>query len=164
MSARAPDPFAAFAQRLAACIRLLASDKSGEVAAAWASIQRMLTPKTDLHELATRIETPPGLDETTKQKLRRAVEDARAQGYAEGVQAAENKHHGADAFRSTDGPDWTKVALYLQREKNRIEARHHEFIDDMASRTVWADRGFEPTERQHKYLHSLFLKLGGRIT
>ena len=38
---------------------------------------------------------------------------------------------------------------------------HHEFIDDMASRTVY---GREPTPRQHQYLHSLFFKLGGKIT
>jgi len=30
----------------------------------------------------------------------------------------------------------------------------------MASRTVW---GHEPTEKQHKYLFALFLKLGGKI-
>jgi hypothetical protein len=164
MGGPASDPFATFARRLATCIRLLASDKGGEVEAAWASIQRMLTPSADLHEIAARIETPPGLDESTKQKLRKAVEDARAQGYAEGVQAAENRQHGVDTFRSTDGPDWVKIALYVQREKNRLEVRHHEFINDMAGRTVWADRGYEPTEKQHKYLHSLFLKLGGRIT
>ena len=31
----------------------------------------------------------------------------------------------------------------------------------MASRTV---QGREPSEKQHKYLHSLFFKLGGKIT
>jgi len=53
------------------------------------------------------------------------------------------------------------VALYVQREKQRLQANHHQFVDDMASRTVW---DHEPSPRQHKYLHSLFLKLGGKIT
>jgi hypothetical protein len=57
--------------------------------------------------------------------------------------------------------EWTEVALYCQREKHRLDAKHHKFVDDMASRTAW---GREPTERQHKYLHSLFFKLGGKIT
>jgi hypothetical protein len=35
------------------------------------------------------------------------------------------------------------------------------FVDDMASRTVY---GREPNEKQHKYLHSLFYKLGGKLT
>jgi len=62
----------------------------------------------------------------------------------------------------TDGkPDWTHVALYLQREKHRLDSKHHQFVDDMAARTVWKR---EPTEKQHKYLHSLFYQLGGRIT
>jgi hypothetical protein len=64
--------------------------------------------------------------------------------------------HGIDSK-----PSWEDVALFCQREKYRLDARHHEFIDDMASRSAW---GREPTEKQHKYLHSLFFKLGGKIT
>jgi len=78
------------------------------------------------------------------------------------VKAAESKQHGTGAFRNTDGTlEWSEVALFLQREKHRLPDKHHEFIDDMASRTAW---GREPTPRQHQYLHSLFYKLGGRIT
>jgi len=54
-----------------------------------------------------------------------------------------------------------RVALYVQREKHRLPAQHHQFVDDMAARTVWER---EPTDRQHRYLRSLFLKLGGKIT
>jgi hypothetical protein len=161
MNAPAPDPFAAFARRLAGCIRRLLSDQDGEVAAALASIERMLTSGADLHALADRIETPPGLTESTKQEIRKAIEDARAAGYAEGVRAAENRHNGVDAFHTTTGAEWIRVALYVQREKHRLPVQHHQFVDDMAARTVW-DR--EPSERQHRYLHSLFLKLGGKIT
>ena len=83
-------------------------------------------------------------------------------GFTKGVQAAENKAHGLNDFHNTDGkPDWTHVALYLQREKHRLDSKHHQFVDDMAARTVWKR---EPTEKQHKYLHSLFYQLGGRIT
>jgi len=49
----------------------------------------------------------------------------------------------------------------VQREKHRLDNKHHEFIDDMASRTGYLR---EPTLKQHKYLHSLFYKLGGKIT
>ena len=88
----------------------------------------------------------------------KAISDA----YAAGVQDAENKFHGANDFHSTDGkPNWEAVALFLQRNKHRLDAKNHEFVDDMASRTAWRR---EPTERQHKYLHSLFFKLGGKIT
>jgi hypothetical protein len=102
------------------------------------------------------------LSEDDKQKIRAEIENARAIGYAEGVKAAESKQHGTGAFRNADGKlEWTEVALFCQREKHRLPERHHEFIDDMASRTVY---GREPTPNQHKYLHSLFHKLGGKIT
>ena len=78
------------------------------------------------------------------------------------MRAAENKYHGVSDFHGTDGkPSWKDVALFCQREKHRVDARHHEFIDDMAGRSAW---GREPTEKQHKYLHSLFFKLGAKIT
>ena len=112
----------------------------------------------DLHatcRLASRSRTG---STSPRRKLQR-VYDA---GYAAGVQATENRQHGVDDFLGTDGkPTWEAVALFLQRNKHRLAPRHHEFIDDMAARTAW---GHEPTERQHKYLHSLFFKLGGKIT
>ena len=77
------------------------------------------------------------------------------------MKAAESKQHGTGTFRNTDGtPEWTEVARYVQRQKHRLDARHHEFIDDMAARTAY---GREPTSKQHQYLHFLFFKLGGRI-
>jgi hypothetical protein len=54
-----------------------------------------------------------------------------------------------------------EIALFVQREKHRLPDKHHEFIDDMASRAVY---GREPTLKQHHYLHGLFYKLGGKIT
>src|SRR5262249_4858637 len=114
-------------------------------------------------DLADHIENGGGgLSEADKQKIRTEIENARAIGYEEGVRAAESQQHGTGAFRTTDGKlEWTEVALYCQRQKHRLPDKHHEFIDDMASRTVY---GREPTPKQHQYLHSLFYKLGGRIT
>jgi hypothetical protein len=162
MSARASDPFDAFAVRLAGCIRMLVSSESGDVTAALAGITRLLRgASVDLHKLADRIETPGGLAEGEKKKIRDAIEQARTEGYAAGVQAAENRLNGAGAFHSTTNAEWARVALYVQREKHRLPVQHHQFVDDMAARTAW---DLEPSDRQHRYLHSLFLKLGGKIT
>jgi len=149
------------AVKLAKPIRLLASDSRGEAFAALCAIARLLeTYNQSFHALADHVENG-GLTEDYKQKVLAEVENARAIGYAEGVAAAEAKQHGTGAFRNTDGaPEWTEVALYCQRQKHRPD-KHHEFIDDMASRTAF---GREPTPRQHQYLHSLFYKLGGKIT
>ena len=146
-------------------IRLLASNSQGEAFAALCAIARLLESHGyTFHTLAEHIENAngSGLSEDDKKKIRSEIENARAIGYAEGVKAAEAKQHGTGAFRNTDGAiEWTEVALYCQREKQRLPSKHREFIDDMASRTVYVR---EPTPKQHQYLHSLFYKLGGKIT
>ena len=149
--------------KLAKPIRLLASDSKGEAFAALCAIARLLQAYgQSFHTLAEHVENGGGLSEADKQRISAAIESARIEGYAEGVKAAESKQHGTGAFRNTDGTlEWTEVALYVQREKRRLPEKHHEFVDDMASRTVY---GREPTPKQHQYLHSLFYKLGGKIT
>ena len=144
-------------------MRRLSSGSDGEVVATVRALKRELEAAgVGFHELAAHIENGGGLSDADKQKIRSEIENARAIGYAEGVRAAEARQHGTGAFRNTDGkPEWTEVALFVQREKGRLPAKHHEFIDDMAARTVY---GREPTEKQHKYLHCLFYKLGGKVT
>ena len=151
------------AAKLGKPIRLLMSNSQGEALAALCAIARLLeSHRRTFHDLAEHVENGGGLSDADKQKIRSEIENARAIGYAEGVAAAESKQHGTGAFRNTDGTlEWSEVALFLQREKHRLPDKHHEFVDDMASRTVW---GREPTPRQHQYLHSLFYKLGGKIT
>ena len=161
MSASFPRELAA---KLGKPIRLLMSDSQGEALAALCAIARLLQAYgQSFHTLAEHVENGGGgLSDADKQKISAAIENARTIGYAEGVAAAEAKQHGTGAFRNTDGAlEWTEVARYCQREKQRLPTKHHEFIDDMASRTVY---GREPTPKQHQYLHSLFFKLGGKIT
>jgi hypothetical protein len=150
--------------RLGDIIRRLSSTSDGEIVATVHAMRRMLSScGTDVHALADHVENGHGaLTDADKEKIRVAIETARAEGYAEGVRAAESKQHGTGAFRNTDGTlEWSEVALFVQREKHKLPRKHHEFIDDMASRTVY---GREPTAKQHQYLHSLFFKLGGKIT
>jgi hypothetical protein len=153
-----------FAIKLGKPIRLLASNSQGEAFAALCAIARLLESYgQSFHDLAEHVEKANGgLSDADKQKINTAIESARIEGYAEGVKAAESKQHGTGAFRNTDGTlEWTEVALFVQREKHRLPEKHHKFVDDMASRTVY---GREPTPKQHQYLHNLFYKLGGKIT
>ena len=110
----------------------------------------------DIHAVAEPLEATNG-KHIPEEEMRRLY-DA---GFAAGVQAAENRQHGSDDFIGTDGkPTWEGVALFLQRNKHRLDPKHHD------SSTTWR-RGphgeQEPTERQHRYLRSLFFKLGGKI-
>src|SRR5215467_6988508 len=101
------------AAKLGKPIRLLASDSKGEAFAALCAIARLLESHgCTFHTLADHIENGHGLSEDDKRKIKSEIENARAIGYAEGVEAAEAKHHGAGAFRNTDGTlDWKEVAL-----------------------------------------------------
>ena len=139
-------------------IRLLASDKDGEIIAAVCALKRVLeSAGTDINGLANGIEN---LGKAEK-KAAEMLAQERKKIWDTAVQHTENRLHGADEFIDSSGkPTWQSVALYCQRNKHRLAPKHHEFIDKVASQTVY-DR--EPTERMHKYLFSLFLQLGGKI-
>jgi hypothetical protein len=141
-------------EKIADIIRMLASDKEGDIKAAAYALKRTLASAgTDIHGLAHGIENLGKSTEVSKDQMKKIWDAA--------VQHTENRLHGAEDFASTDGkPTWQSVALYCQRNKHRLDTKHHDFIDKVAAQTVY---GREPTERMHKYLFSLFLRLGGRI-
>lgn len=149
-----------FENRIADLVRRFGTDFEGEVVAVWAALRRLLASRnvtfTDLGDAVEKLATG-GLEEA---ELKR-VFDA---GYAKGVEDAERKHAEAQTvfgLRSDGSTDWEAVALHCQRRKDRIEAKHHQFVDDMASRMSW---GREPSDKQARYLLSLFRGVGGRMT
>jgi hypothetical protein len=143
-------------QKLGTFIRMLASERDGEVVAAARAIVRTLKAAgADIHVLAERVETANGsmLTEVEMRKLYDA-------GYDAGVRAAEAKQHGPDDFHNVDGtPAWHEIARFCQQSRDRLREKEREFINDMTSRTVWC----EPTERQSKWLRSIFYRLGGSL-
>ena len=141
-------------EKIADRVRMLASDKPGEVVAAANALKSILTSAgTDINGLARAIENLGKNAEVSKDQMKKIWDAA--------VQHTENRLHGTDEFRSTDGkPTWQSVALYCQRNKRRLRPQTHEFVDKMAAQTVW---NREPSERQHKYLFALFLQLGGKV-
>jgi len=141
-------------EKIAAVVRLFASDRDGEKLAAVAALERTLkSAGTDFNGLAHGIENL-GKSTVVPDEIKKKIWDA-------AVEHTENRLHGGDDFRSTDGkPDWKAVALFCQRNIQRLDARHHDFINKVAAQTVYYQ---EPTERMHKYLFSLFLRLGGKI-
>src|SRR5215469_357453 len=150
------DVLAPIVGRLAACIRMLSSDKDGDVIAAARGLVRMLKGAgTDIHTLADRIENSNGGGLTYAEM--RKLYDA---GYQAGVRVVENRQHGSGDFHNVDGlPNWNEIALFCQQNNDRLRPTERQFIDDMASRTVWC----EPTEKQAKWLRSIFYRLGGKL-
>jgi hypothetical protein len=146
------------AKKIADLVRRLSSPHDGEVIATVHALRRTLEANgLDIHAIADPLVAANG-KHIPEEKLQQVWDAA----CAWTIQQMENRQHGVDDFIGTDGkPTWEAVALFLQRNKSRLNPRVHEFIDKMAAQTVW---GEEPTERQHKFLHSLFFQLGGKIT
>ena len=150
------DALAPIAARVATFIRLLSSDKEGEIVAAAHAIKRTLKAAgSDIHALAERVEKPNvgSLSEAEMKKLYDA-------GYSAGHRDAENQRFGSADFINVDGtPNWHQMALYCHQRSNLLRCQEQTFVNDIAARTVWR----EPTEKQGKWLKSIFLRLGGRI-
>jgi hypothetical protein len=149
------DTLTPIAAKLATIIRLLGSDKDGEVVAAARALGRTLNAVgADIHALAEQIEKPngTGLSEDDMKRLYDA-------GFVDGRRAAENAAHGPGDFHNTDGtPGWHETAVWCQQHSARLREKEKEFVDDMAARTVWR----EPSERQGKWLLSIYYRLGGK--
>lgn len=147
-------------QKIAHFIRMLGSEHDGEALNAARLLGKTLTANgATFNEFGDAIEkfANGGLEEDAMQRIFAA-------GEAQGAEKAEKKHVEAQAVfgLNPDGTNnWERIAVYVQREKARLESRHHEFIDDMSSRMAFGGR--EPTPKQATYLLSLFRKIGGRM-
>jgi hypothetical protein len=149
-----------FEAKLAHLIRMLGTEHEGEAIAAWGALRRLLASRnvtfTDLGDAVEKLATG-GLEEAEMKRLYAA-------GRAEGARDAKRTLAEAEvAFgkRADGSTDWDAIALYCQRASARIrDPKSVEFVNDMAGRLAW---GREPTERQSKWLISVFRQLGGRI-
>jgi hypothetical protein len=141
------------AGKLAKLLRMLSSNREHEMVAAAQALNRTLqSAGTDIHALAAIVEHGGELNEAEMRKLYDA-------GVEEGMRLAEKARFGSEDFHNINGlPSWHEMALWCQQRYDRLEDKHREFIDDMAGLTLWR----EPTEKQGKYLTSLYHKLGGR--
>jgi hypothetical protein len=147
---------AAIASKLKPLIRLLSSDQDGEVLNAARALNRLLKANgSDIHAIADGIGQANG--KLTEPEMRKLY-DA---GYSAGLQAAEAKFHGDDDFRDIDGmPPWDKIARWCQHHSHRLRDTERQFVNDMAARAVWRSL----TPKQEKWLRSIFLRLGGKMS
>ena len=150
---------AAVRSKLAKALRLLSSDRDGEVLSAAHTVARVLRAVgSDIHTLSDLIEHGNG-GQLSEAEMKKLYDAGYADGRADGVRAAEAKlHHDQDGFRDIDGiPSWHEVAIWCQRRSERLRETEAGFLDDMAGRTVYS----EPTPKQEKWLRSIYLRLGG---
>jgi hypothetical protein len=143
------------AKRIAKLFRMLGSDFDGEILAAVNRMKSLFKEeRLSFHDIATVIENCNGEIEEKKYSdtdaeiiFNRGVEKGRTE---------RPQQEPTEFFDADNQPQWHAIALYCQHHYERLDPKHREFIDDMAGSTVWR----APTEKQGKYLLSLFYRLG----
>jgi hypothetical protein len=125
-------------------IRLLTSDRDGEVIAAVAAIKRAFQwPGSPSMHSPIRSRTHRAT--ATRQRLASFTMPDPAAG-----------HHGVRGFNSPL-PSWHETARWCQQHGEQLRPRGREFVDQMAAQTVWRPL----TEKQGKWLLRIFCRLGG---
>jgi len=123
----------------------LSSDKDGEVLAAARAITRTLSGAgSDIHELAARVK---GISEADLQRI-----------FDAGVEQGKDTAAAAAGFKSTEGPTFYEMALFCEERSEHLNGKEQGFVSDMVR---WCARR-EPTEKQAKWLHVLWVRLGRR--
>ena len=138
--------------KLASLVRLLASDRDGEVVAAARAIPRVLKAAgADIHVLAAQVEQANG---------KRFSEADAAEIYRRGVEDGKREAESGPMFRNVnlDGePSWHEIAVECAAHPNRLlHEREKQFVKDMVRRTV---HGGEPTERQASWLRKIYARV-----
>jgi hypothetical protein len=147
------------AKRIATLFRLLSSDFEGEILGAVAAMKRLFAAEgLAFHDIATVIESCNGEIEERKYSDRDA-EIIFTRGVEKGRAEKVRTQAGSPEFYDADGhPRWNAIALFCQQNHQRLRPAEQGFVDDMAGYTLW----HELSERQAKWLLSIFLRLGGR--
>jgi hypothetical protein len=148
---------APIAGKVGSLIRLLASDREGEVVAAARALGRTLKAHgADFHVLADRVEHANGSGKIGEADMRKLY-DA---GFAAGIAAAEKQNDVGDGFNNLDGTATPEaMAAWCRRRRDQLNEREQKFISSVSAHIVWR----EPTEKQAKWLRSIFLRTGGRL-
>jgi hypothetical protein len=147
------------AKRISKLIRMFGSSFEPETHVALRKLQDLLeTERLTFSDLAIVIENANGAIEERKYSDTDA-EIIYARGKEKGREEAARERpqqEPSDFYDADHHPQWHAIAIYCQQNIQRLEERHHEFVDDMAGNTMWR----APTEKQGKYLLSLFVRLG----
>jgi hypothetical protein len=129
-------PVAPIADKLGKLIRMLSSDRDGEVVAAVHAIRRTLNGgKLTIHDLAE------GLAGGGAKFTEQDAEEIYRRGKADGRREADRDGE----FRSVDEPTWNEIARECKAASERLSEREQKFVSDMVR---WTVRDGKPTEKQ----------------
>lgn len=138
-------------EKIQKLIRMLSSSNDGEIVAAARAIMRTLEAEgADIHELADRV----GGRKLSEAEMKIIYDRA----YRDGKKAAAANTGFSDVNGSGKaGPSWHEMACEIQHKANgRLSPKEEGFVSDMVR---WCARR-EPSEKQGKWLHSIYCRIG----
>jgi hypothetical protein len=140
------------AGKLGKLLRMLTSDRDGEIVAAAHAIRRTLeSEKLDIHSLAETVETTTGPKKFSEAEAREIYQRGKREGKNE-AQAARGFHE-----VGSDDPSWHEIACACAARPERLrDEREREFAEDMVRRTV---HGGQPTEKQAAWLRAIYTRI-----
>jgi hypothetical protein len=132
--------------KISKLLKMLSSSSDGEVVAAARALLRTLQAEgTDIHELAERVEGRKLSHAEMKTIYDRAFQDGK------------NAAVAANGFSPVGVPTFYSMACEIQAKANgRLSPKEQDFIEDMVR---WCALR-EPSEKQAKWLHSIYCKIG----
>ena len=144
-----PDALAPIAEKLRRCVRMLSSDRDGEVVAAARALCRTLKGAgADIHTLADAIGHTNGhghkaFDKAEEQRI-----------YDRGFEAGKRT---ARPGNGASEPSWNEIARECAAHPERLrDERERKFVRDMVGRTL---RGGKLSEKQADWLRSCFARV-----
>jgi hypothetical protein len=135
-------------EKIQKLLRLLSSPNDGGVVAAARAILRTLAQEgTDIHELAERVEGR----KLSQAEMQRIYDQA----FRDGKDAAATNA----GFTNVGAPSFHEMAIEIkQKADGRLSPKESDFVDDMVR---WCARR-EPSEKQAKWLHAIYCRIGRR--
>jgi hypothetical protein len=136
--------------------QMLSTEHDGEAIAAKEAIKRTLASAgADIHILADAIEAGP----TFLQEALVRADEARRQAEEELKRARDiAKDMRTRPWHEDQSPPWNAIAHTCEAASHRLGERERKFVEDMVR---WTACGGEPTEKQAKWLRSIYVRVGG---
>jgi hypothetical protein len=149
-----PDALAPISNKIQALIRMLSSDRDGEIVNAVRALNRLLKANgADIHAIADGVGHANGKKFTeadAAEIYRRGVEDGRRE-------AEKNQDIGFRNVNVHDEPSWHEIACECQKHPDHLrDDREKQFFNDMVRRTI---HGGKLSEKQASWLRSIYARV-----
>jgi hypothetical protein len=135
-------------EKIGKLLKLLSSSNDGGVVAAARAILRTLNAEgADIHELAERVEGR----KLSEAEMRRIYDKAFAAGKESVAAAADFSNVGTPSYHSM-------ACEIVHKEAGSLSTKERDFVNDMVRWCAYR----EPSEKQAKWLHAIYCKIGRR--